>query len=628
VDGTPFGRYRLVKLLGRGGMGEVWRAHDTETDRIVAIKLLPASLSADQEFKQRFRREAHAAARLNDPHVIPIHHYGEIDGQLYVDMRLIEGRDLETVLADGPLDPARAVRIIEQVARALNAAHKVGLIHRDIKPSNILLDGDDFAYLIDFGIARSVDETRMTKSGYTIGTFQYIAPERLDARVEEDGRADIYSLACVLYEALTGQPPFPGDSMARLVTAHLNTAPPRPSITQPNVPPQVDHVIATGMAKDPNDRYATSIELANAARDAITDPIARPTPTPTQTPSGLRPIPSGLRPIPVPPPAAVTKYRQPEPPPTQSQPPPTQSQPPPSPPQPPPSPPQPPPSPWAPAAIPYPSEPRAPGMADFGSNRQPVEPVPAPRPQRRVGVIAAIVAAVVVLVSGIIGIGYLLQDRNSSETPSAQPAPPLQPAPPSNPISSTPRSPQSPPSPPGALNGLLLSVDQINTAMGTTGMNSVGTMTVMPDNSSWVSDQACLPLSAAVQAKAYAGSGYSEVRAQVVAKAQQNTVDQAVVLFSSAQDAASFFTASTQSWQACANRPFTLAANGNSQQQTVGPVSNTNGTLSATVTPANSLGVCERALTVANNVAIDVTACMGPPGAAVSIAQQIATKVR
>jgi serine/threonine kinase PknH len=620
VDGTPFGRYRLVKLLGRGGMGEVWRAHDTETDRIVAIKLLPASLSADQEFQQRFRREAHAAARLNDPHVIPIHHYGEIEGQLYVDMRLIEGRDLETVLADGPLDPARAVRIIEQVARALNAAHKVGLIHRDIKPSNILLDADDFAYLIDFGIARSLDETRMTKSGYTIGTFHYIAPERLDARLEEDARADIYSLACVLYEALTGQPPFPGDSMARLVTAHLNTPPPRPSITQPNVPAQVDQVIATGMAKDPNNRYATSIELANAARDAITDPIARPTPTPTQTPSGLRPIPSGLRPIVAPPPAAVTKYRQPEPPPTQSAPPLSPSQP-------PPSQPQPPLNPWAPAANPYPSEPRAPAMADFESNRQPFAPVPTPRPRRRVGLIAAIVAAVVVLAFGIIGIiGVLAKDRDSSETPAAQPPPPSQPASSSNPSPRSPQ-PQSPPSPPSALNGLLLSVEQINTAMGTTGMSSVGTMSAMPDNSSFVSDQACLPLSAAVQAKAYADSGYSAVHAQVVAKPQQNTVDQAVVSFPSAQNATSFFTASTQSWQACANRQFTLAANGNSQQQTVGPVSNTNGMLSATVTPANSPGVCERALTVANNVAVDVTTCMGPQGAAVNIAHQIAAKV-
>ena len=131
VEGTPFGRYRLVELLGRGGMGEVWRAHDTDTDRIVAIKLLPAHFSENEDFQQRFRREAHAAARLNSPHVIPIHNYGEIDGRLYVDMRLIEGRDLQTVLAAGPLRPGRAVRIIEQVAKALHAAHEVGLLHRD-----------------------------------------------------------------------------------------------------------------------------------------------------------------------------------------------------------------------------------------------------------------------------------------------------------------------------------------------------------------------------------------------------------------------------------------------------------------------------------------------------------------
>jgi serine/threonine protein kinase len=140
VDGTPFGRYRLIELLGRSGMGEVWRAHDTVTDRVVAVKVLPAHLADDKAFVQRFRREAHAAARLNNPHIIPIHAYGEIDGRLYVDMRLIEGRDLQEVLADGPLEPGRAVRIIEQVAKALHAAHKVGLVHRDVKPSNILLD--------------------------------------------------------------------------------------------------------------------------------------------------------------------------------------------------------------------------------------------------------------------------------------------------------------------------------------------------------------------------------------------------------------------------------------------------------------------------------------------------------
>jgi serine/threonine protein kinase len=233
THGTPFGRYRLIELLGRGGMGEVWRAHDADTDRVVAIKVLPANLSEDEEFQRRFRREAHAAARLNNPHIIPIHHYGEIDGRLYVDMRLIEGRDLGTVLADGPLEPARAVGIIDQVAKALHAAHKVGLLHRDIKPSNILVDGDDFAYLIDFGIARGLDETRMTKSGNTIGTFHYIAPERLGTGTDEDARADIYSLACVLYEAVEEHRQLRSfrrshrDAVVNLYLCHRKALPPR-----------------------------------------------------------------------------------------------------------------------------------------------------------------------------------------------------------------------------------------------------------------------------------------------------------------------------------------------------------------------------------------------------------------
>ncbi|MFZ0903057.1 MAG: serine/threonine-protein kinase [Mycobacterium sp.] len=302
MEGTPFGRYRLIELLGRGGMGDVWRAHDTDTDRIVAIKVLPAHLSADEDFQRRFRREAHAAAGLNSPHVIPIHHYGEIDGRLYVDMRLVEGRDLQVVLADGPLDPARAVRIIEQVAEALHAAHQVGLLHRDIKPSNILLDHNDFAYLIDFGIARAADETRMTKSGNTIGTFAYIAPERLDSTVEEDARADIYSLACVLYEALTGEPPFAGSTTAHLMYAHVHTPPPQPSTSQPNVPAQFDEVIATGMAKNPDNRYATTVELANAAHDAITTPLAPPAP-PLLDPTRPPPAPPRLDDLVPPPPA-------------------------------------------------------------------------------------------------------------------------------------------------------------------------------------------------------------------------------------------------------------------------------------------------------------------------------------
>ncbi len=217
--------------------------------------------------------------------MVPIHDYGEIEGRLFVSMRLINGRDLADVLADGPLDPDRAVRIIDQVAKALHAAQEVGLIHRDIKPSNILLDRDDFAYLIDFGIARAADDTRLTKTGGTIGTFAYIAPERLDSHAEDDARADIYSLACVLYEALTGEPPFAGSTTAHLMFAHAHTPPPQPSSTQPDVPAQVRRGDRQGHAKNPDNRYATTVELADAARDAITVPIARSAPAATLLPT-------------------------------------------------------------------------------------------------------------------------------------------------------------------------------------------------------------------------------------------------------------------------------------------------------------------------------------------------------
>ena len=162
VDEAQFGRYRLLELLGRGGMGEVWRAFDNGTQRVVAVKVLPAHLANDPQFEQRFRREAFAAAGLANPHVVPIHNFGEIDGRLYVDMRLVEGRDLHQIITDAPLPLPRAVSIIAQVASALQAAHKIGLIHRDVKPSNILVDEDDFAYLIDFGIARTAGQTNMT----------------------------------------------------------------------------------------------------------------------------------------------------------------------------------------------------------------------------------------------------------------------------------------------------------------------------------------------------------------------------------------------------------------------------------------------------------------------------------
>jgi serine/threonine protein kinase, bacterial len=267
VDGTPFGRYQLIALLGSGGMGDVWRALDTRTDRMVAIKVLHAHFAKDATFEERFRREAHAAARLNNPHVIPIHDYGEIDGKLFVDMRLVEGHDLHDELARGPLTPERAVAVVDQIADALEAAHRIGLVHRDVKPSNILLDGD-FAYLIDFGLARAISDTGLTITGTAVGTMDYMAPERFESK-PADARSDVYSLACVLYQCLVGAKPFPTGIVEGLIAAHMFTSPPRPSEQREGVSASFDHVIAVGMAKDPDQRFATAKELAAAARDAL-----------------------------------------------------------------------------------------------------------------------------------------------------------------------------------------------------------------------------------------------------------------------------------------------------------------------------------------------------------------------
>ncbi len=279
---TSFGNYQLIELLGRGGMGEVWRAHDTVIDRTVAIKILPAEISKDAMFQERFRREAHAAARLNSPHIVPIHTHGEVDGRLFVDMRLIEGTNLQSIVEYGPLAPARAVRIIEQIAKALHAAHKVGLLHRDVKPSNILIDDDDddYAYLIDFGIALTIGERGLTTHGDVIGTFHYMAPERFKSHEQGaaplDARSDIYSLACVLYQCLTGRQPFPGHELEYQIANHLFSAPPRPSKINPSLGPGFDSVIAKGMAKDPRDRYRTAVEFGHAARGVVTMPMPMP----------------------------------------------------------------------------------------------------------------------------------------------------------------------------------------------------------------------------------------------------------------------------------------------------------------------------------------------------------------
>jgi serine/threonine-protein kinase len=266
--GTTFGKYSISRLLGKGGMGEVYEAYDHEKERTVALKILADEYSHNTAFRQRFQRESRAAAILQEPHVIPIHDWGEIDGHLYIDMRLVQGQPLDELLATGPLTPSRAVNIIGQVGAALDAAHAEGLIHRDVKPQNIIVTAADFAYLVDFGIAATTGDSGLTTAGTKIGTLNYMAPERFTDQTGTHA-VDVYSLACVLYEALTGEAPYAGDSLEHLLAAHITLPPPRPSEANPRVPSAFDDVIARGMAKDPDDRYGTAGGLGRAAQRAL-----------------------------------------------------------------------------------------------------------------------------------------------------------------------------------------------------------------------------------------------------------------------------------------------------------------------------------------------------------------------
>ncbi|MBJ8347808.1 serine/threonine-protein kinase [Antrihabitans sp. YC2-6] len=300
---THFGHYLLERLLGAGGMGQVWLAFDTQTERQVAVKVLPPAFSHDEDYRQRFLREAKVAAALREPHIVPIHSFGTIDDQLYIDMAYIEGRDVGSLLKEGPLPVPKAVDIIAQTGDALDAAHEAGLVHRDVKPSNLLLTHrKGFVYLIDFGIAFGTQQTRLTGSGLSVGTLEYMAPERFVGTF--DASVDVYALACVLYHCLTGRPPFGNTTPERQMHGHIGQPPPRPSAANSAVPVALDAVIARGMAKKPRDRYATAGDLGEAARAALVAAPPRmmaddeePT-VPAPAPALPRPAPSRVLPPP------------------------------------------------------------------------------------------------------------------------------------------------------------------------------------------------------------------------------------------------------------------------------------------------------------------------------------------
>ncbi|MFT3663343.1 MAG: serine/threonine-protein kinase [Gordonia sp. (in: high G+C Gram-positive bacteria)] len=270
--GSDFGWYRINALIGRGGMGDVYRAYDRKRDREVALKVLAMRGGDDGTFAERFRRECQVVARLGEPHVIPIHDYGDIDGTLFLDMRLVEGATLRDLLKQqGALDPYLAIDIAGQVASALGAAHRAGIVHRDIKPENILVTEENFAYLVDFGIAVAGDAAaadRLTRTGTAVGSTAYMAPEQFEGTGISPA-TDIYSLTTVLYELLVGRPAHRGTSISEILKSVLIGSVPPASSVRPGLPPALDAVLARGMEQQAGDRYGTAAEMVTAAREAM-----------------------------------------------------------------------------------------------------------------------------------------------------------------------------------------------------------------------------------------------------------------------------------------------------------------------------------------------------------------------
>jgi serine/threonine protein kinase len=292
---TVLAGYRILEPIGRGGMGVVYRAEDVALERLVALKVLAPGLAGQEEFRRRFLREMRIAASIEHPNILPIYRAGEDRDLLYLAMRYVDAQDLRAVLRHGPLEPRRAVEIVDQIAQALDAAHARGLVHRDVKPANVLLTapgtgGREHAYLVDFGVARptAVDGS-ITSGDMIVGTLAYAAPEQLTGGVV-DARSDVYALGCVLHECLAGRPPFTAETNQALIFAHLQAPPPSVRSARPGLPPAIDAVLARALAKDPAARFPSCGELAAAARQAIERGIP-PAPARAARPAAAGPLP-------------------------------------------------------------------------------------------------------------------------------------------------------------------------------------------------------------------------------------------------------------------------------------------------------------------------------------------------
>jgi serine/threonine-protein kinase len=303
--GAQIASYRIERVIGRGGMAVVYRAKDLRLDRTVALKLIAPERARDDTFRRRFTHESRVAAAIDHPHIVPIYEAGETNGVLYIAMRYVSGQDLRAMLdREGPLPVATALRIAAQVASALDAAHEHDLVHRDVKPGNILVaagtdsDHPEHVYLTDFGLTKRAQAlTGFTTDGEFVGTVDYMAPEQIAGR-PVDGRCDLYSLACLVYECLAGRPLFQRDETVALLWAHQYDQPPALTERRPEIAPAADDVMARALAKVPEDRYGSCLEFVAALRVATGTGAGER----AHAPSQVAPRPSGAQELLGPPP--------------------------------------------------------------------------------------------------------------------------------------------------------------------------------------------------------------------------------------------------------------------------------------------------------------------------------------
>lgn len=263
LKGKQLGPYRVIEHLGEGGMANVCRAYQPSMDRYVALKILPRHFASEREFVRRFEQEAMVVARLQHPHILPVHDYGEAEGYTYIVMPFIEGGTLADLLGQ-PLPTFQMRRIITHVGDALDYAHSQGVIHRDVKPSNILIDQRGNCLLSDFGIAKMIEgSVRITRTGGIVGTPAYMSPEQIHGE-ELDGRSDLYALGIVLYEMATGRPPFRAETPPAIFVKHLHDPLPPPRSFNPSLLEGIERVILKALAKDRLDRYATARDMVRA----------------------------------------------------------------------------------------------------------------------------------------------------------------------------------------------------------------------------------------------------------------------------------------------------------------------------------------------------------------------------